>query len=451
MKHGLVFRASGRLLAIGVGVFIAVALFAGAQAQAATTTTTTTETATTARSLAIEPEAGYQDAILQMGLRSITNRAGDPYFAGADVATRGQMAVYLARALHLPDGQSLSFGDVGAAHWGYAQIGAVYDAGLMQGTSPTTFSPDSPVSRQEAMALVLAALRYSAQDQQSPVFESLTPYEAEGWLAGFQDRNLIDPQYSGSVAMAYSLGLFDAPAEGWLLPKLGLTHAELVGMLERAFAEPPTAKTSVPVAVDTVNAADAYPKLSKGSTGTLVLLLQQRLNALNYPCGEPDGKYSNHTRDAVYAFEKYERLKRTGYVDQGVWDALFAASAPVPVYQGDSGRRVEVDLTRQIMMLIEDNKVVMTIHVSTGKFGTPTGDWHVRTLSHGWRATSLGPIYSPSYFMAHNAIHGYPSVPTYPASHNCVRTPIWIQDEIVSQLEMGELVHVFYNKAAPTS
>ena len=141
------------------------------------------------------------------------------------------------------------------------------------------------------------------------------------------------------------------------------------------------------------------------------MLLQKRLNALNYPCGVPDGKYSNHTRDAVYAFEKYERLKRTGYVDQVVWDALFAASAPVPVYQGDYGRRVEVDLTRQIMMLIRDNKVVMTIHVSTGRFGTPTGHWRTRTLSHGWRPTSLGPIYSPSYFMPKNAIHGYPSVP----------------------------------------
>jgi hypothetical protein len=49
--------------------------------------------------------------------------------------------------------------------------------------------------------------------------------------------------------------------------------------------------------------------------------------------------------------------------------------------------------------------------------------------------------------MARNAIHGYPSVPTYPASHGCVRTPIWVQDEIVNELEMDELVHVFYNKA----
>jgi hypothetical protein len=451
MKHGLVFRASGRLLALGIGVFIAVALFAGAQAQAATTTTTTPTTATAVPSLAIEPEAGYQDAVLQLASSGIINGAEDPSFAGSAVVTRSQMAVYLARALQLANGQALSFDDVGAAYWGYSEIGALYDAGVMQGTSPTKFSPDAAVSRQEAMALILTALRYSADHQEEAVAESLTPYEVDAWLAGFQDRGLIDPQYSGSVAMAFSLGLFDAPAEGWLLPKLALTHQELVGMIERAFVEPLTAKTSVPVAVDTATAAAAYPKLSKGSTGALVLLLQQRLNALSYACGEPDGKYSNRTRDAVYAFEKYARLKRTGYVDQGVWDALFAASAPVPVYQGGSGKRVEVDLTRQILMLIEDNKVVMTIHVSTGKHGTPVNNWHIRTLSHGWRMCTLGLIYSPCYFSPHDAIHGYPSVPTYPASHGCIRTPIWIQDKIVDQLVMGEVVHVFYNKAATSS
>ena len=102
-----------------------------------------------------------------------------------------------------------------AAHWGYAQIGAVCDAGLMQGTSPTTFSPDSPVSRQEAMALVLAALRYSAQDTTAGGRATPSPSQVDGWLAGFQDRNLIDPQYGGSVAIAYSLGLSTCrPAAG---------------------------------------------------------------------------------------------------------------------------------------------------------------------------------------------------------------------------------------------
>jgi hypothetical protein len=49
--------------------------------------------------------------------------------------------------------------------------------------------------------------------------------------------------------------------------------------------------------------------------------------------------------------------------------------------------------------------------------------------------------------MAKNAIHGYPSVPTYPASHGCVRTPIWVQNSLIDQIELGIPVDVFYNKA----
>ncbi len=146
------------------------------------------------------------------------------------------------------------------------------------------------------------------------------------------------------------------------------------------------------------------------------------------------------------AFQKYERLKRTGVVVDQVWQRLLVARAPEPVHM-KSGRRVEVDLTRQVLMMIVDNKVIMTIHVSTGKYGTPTGEWRIRTRTKGWRPTSLGPVWSPCYFMARNAIHGYASVPTYPASHNCVRTPIWVQNSLVDQIELGIVVDVFYNKA----
>jgi peptidoglycan hydrolase-like protein with peptidoglycan-binding domain len=447
MRLDTVWRATRRAFAFGAGLCVAAGVFAGAQALAETGPATTTAAAADSQlSLAIEPESGYHDAVMQLAMRAISNRGGDPYFAASDIVTREQLAVYIARALWLPDVPALAFGDVGAADWGYKDIGAVADAGIMPGTSATTFSPDAPVSRQEAMAVTIAALKHMAAEKGTDLGVSLEGSQASDWLAGFQDRNIIGPQYFAAVAVAYRLGLFDHPAEGWLFPKLGITHQELVGMLDRALVEPLVSKAAV-AAVAVVPAVDTYPRLSKGSKGSLVLLLQQRLNAMTYYSGTPDGKYSSQTRDAVYAFQKYQRLKRTGVVDATDWDAFWAASAPAPVYTGAGGRRVEVDLTRQVMMLIRDNKVVMTIHVSTGRYGTPTGNWHIRTRSHGWRPTSLGPIYSPAYFMAKNAIHGYPSVPLHPASHGCIRTPIWIEDEIVDELEMDELVHVFYNKA----
>jgi N-acetylmuramoyl-L-alanine amidase len=448
MKHGFVGRVTLRALSFGAGVLLAAAFSGGAAWAQAGASTTTIQSPVAPAELSIVAGIDYQQAVLDLGSKSITRGAEDPTLAGSSVVTREQMAVYLARSLHLPDSPALDFDDVGAAYWGYGEIGAVSGAGLMQGTAAHLFSPYAAVSREEAAALIVAALRYSAQKQGSALSEDLTSSQAGVWLAGFQDRNFIDPQFSDSVAVAYRIGLFDMPEEGWLVPRLAVTQQELLGMLDRAFVGPVATSASFPTAVAAV---DSYPNLASGSTGTLVLLLQQRLTALNYPCGTPDGKYSSHTRDAVYAFEKYERLKRTGKVDQTVWDALFTATAPVPVHLRGAGKRVEVDLTRQIMMLIEDDTVIKTVHVSTGRYGTPTGDWHIRTLSHGWRMCSLGPIYSPCYFQPKNAIHGYSPVPTYPASHGCVRTPIWIQDSLVDEFEMDELVQVFYNKLQTAS
>jgi lipoprotein-anchoring transpeptidase ErfK/SrfK len=46
-------------------------------------------------------------------------------------------------------------------------------------------------------------------------------------------------------------------------------------------------------------------------------------------------------------------------------------------------------------------------------------------------------------FHTHYAIHGFPSVPTYPASHGCVRVPIWIADWLYQQSPVGERVYVY--------
>ncbi len=428
-------KCASRFVSVAFGVILAAGLAGGANVAAAP--------ASKPASIALAPQGSYQQAFEALALREITRGVGDPSFAATDVVTRAQMAVYLARALQLPDCKYGDFLDVDPGDWGFGAIGAVHRARIMDGTSMLTFSPSRPVSRQEASAFVVAALRYSVAKLGAEVGDSLTPYRVNDWLAGFKDRGLIGTAYAADVAIVYRLGLLDLPSEGWLFPSLRLTHEELASMLERAFLRRVQTATSYPAAVDPV---PVYPKLARGSSGSLVLMLETKLKALNYPCGPVDGKYDYRTRDAVYAFQKYERLKRTGVVTGDVWQRLLAARAPKPLLI-KAGRRIEVDLTRQVLMMVVDNKVIMTIHVSTGKTGTPTGHWRVRTRVHGWRPTSLGPIYSPSYFMPTIAVHGYPSVPLYPASHGCVRTPIWVQDSLIDEIEMGMPVDVFYNKA----
>ena len=41
------------------------------------------------------------------------------------------------------------------------------------------------------------------------------------------------------------------------------------------------------------------------------------------------------------------------------------------------------------------------------------------------------------------AIHGYPNVPTYPASHGCVRTETWDQDALFPLISVGTYVYIY--------
>jgi lipoprotein-anchoring transpeptidase ErfK/SrfK len=56
-------------------------------------------------------------------------------------------------------------------------------------------------------------------------------------------------------------------------------------------------------------------------------------------------------------------------------------------------------------------------------------------------------LYYPNYFSGGLAIHGNPSVPYQPASHGCIRIPMFASPEISKQLPVGTIV-LIYDKQA---
>ncbi len=81
------------------------------------------------------------------------------------------------------------------------------------------------------------------------------------------------------------------------------------------------------------------------------------------------------------------------------------------------------------------------LHTSTGTFeeygtqgriaDTPRGSWEVTWSHDGWRTSDLGRLYRPRYFHPDGiAVHGYGSVPAYPASHGCARVSLPAMDMI---------------------
>jgi peptidoglycan hydrolase-like protein with peptidoglycan-binding domain len=426
------------------GVILAVALLlvspTAAWAQSATSTASAAEGRTFTD---LNGSEWFSQAVYALAAEGIVQGRQDGSFAPYDPVTRAQMAVFLARALRLPESPGSPFFDVNNGEWFAGAVGVLYQKRLLNGTSPIMFSPDRPISRQQAATLVMRCLGFYLDSNPDPSLEFDLPNGETGpWLASMRDRAFIASAHAASVANAYRLGVIQSSTDGWFYPELSLTRAQMAVILYRAFLEPIQARTAYP---EEVPAESAYPTQSRGSEGTLVSFLEARLAALGYICGPVDGVYDNRTRDAVLAFQKVERLKRDGTVGGQVWQHLFAAQTPTP-RRSYPGTRAEVDLTRQVLFMITDNHVWKIVHVSSGRLGTRTGHFTVGTKWEGWveAVTVQGRMYYPSYIVSRTAIHGYPSVPTYPASHGCVRVPVWTAVDLYHELPKGTIVDVYY-------
>jgi N-acetylmuramoyl-L-alanine amidase len=179
------------------------------------------------------------------------------------------------------------------------------------------------------------------------------------------------------------------------------------------------------------------PPLSYGARGFAVNGLERRLASLGYALRRIDRLYASDTRDAVLALQKVTGLPRTGRVDPRTWRAIGSARRPAPRSRGS---HIEVYKARQVAFEVRNGRVVGITHVSTGVTGnTPLGTWRVYRKVTGWDWV----LWYPLYFLRGFALHGYPSVPAYPASHGCVRLPMWFAPGFHARWPYGATVRIF--------
>ena len=189
-------------------------------------------------------------------------------------------------------------------------------------------------------------------------------------------------------------------------------------------------------------AASSSSVLRIGSRGRAVLAAQKRLAALGYWLGRPDGVYGPATAHAVTALQKVAGLSRDGVLGPRTAKALAAGTKPKA--RSKRGDGIEVDLARQVLLVVRHGHVRLIFDASTGSGEyytsggrrkhavTPKGTFKVFRAVEGWDPGPLGRLYRPRYFNGGIAVHGYPSVPPRPASHGCVRVTIGAMDYLVS-------------------
>jgi len=188
----------------------------------------------------------------------------------------------------------------------------------------------------------------------------------------------------------------------------------------------------------------AQPTLRNGSRGAQVTRLQKRLAALRYDVGAVDGVFGGDTLHAVYAFQKVQRIGVDGVVGPATWAKLAAPRVPAPRHKL-SAAAVEVNLTTRVVYLTKNGKVTRIVDASPGKRATPTvtGSYRFSRRINGWRDAPLGLLWRPYYFKGGYALHGSTSVPTYAASHGCVRVTIAAMNRLWSKLTIGERIYVY--------
>jgi hypothetical protein len=157
---------------------------------------------------------------------------------------------------------------------------------------------------------------------------------------------------------------------------------------------------------------------------------------------------------ALITFQKWEGLKVTGSLTRNDYEAIMNASAPQP--RDDGYRHVEVDLDRQVLLLVDGEgaiKKILPVSTGSGKrykekrmrglAYTPRGRFRIYNKLSGWKKSPLGLLYYPNYFSDGLAIHGNPEVPHTPQSHGCVRIPMSSATEIYKRLPIGTIVLIY--------
>ncbi len=179
--------------------------------------------------------------ITGLGIMSAGN-----YFGPSIKMTRGEFARALARTLELTEEETQTtqkaaprfqlpwgtpsggedsqeeslFDDVSEDSTYYKDIKAVYENGLLSGTGNGCFSPDTPLTKAQAVVACIRALGFQNQGMS---------YATQP----FRDDGSIPSWAKEAYYTAYSIGLVSPDAFGYANPNQVLTRAEAASMMHR--------------------------------------------------------------------------------------------------------------------------------------------------------------------------------------------------------------------------
>lgn len=167
-------------------------------------------------------------AVNSMARKFIVDGKTSTTFAPNQPITRGEFAAYIAKGLGLAGDRiaAAKFKDVNVNTVMGAYIGAAAGNDIIAGTTPTTFSPNSYITRQDMAIIMLRAAKEAGMTISMP-------NSADSYLAPYKDKNKISAYAKNAMAQAVYAGFINGQSPTSLNPTGNATRAEATVMIMR--------------------------------------------------------------------------------------------------------------------------------------------------------------------------------------------------------------------------
>lgn len=163
--------------------------------------------------------------VLALASRFIVRGPSLTTFAPGTDITRSDFAEYIARGLGL-NGASASaskFKDVGASFKTASYIGAVSDAGIVQGGTDGKFRPNASITREEMATMLVRAMKFAGVQKTA----------SSSALNGFKDKSKVSSWAKDGVATSVEVGFIKGSTASTISPQSNATRAEAAIMIKR--------------------------------------------------------------------------------------------------------------------------------------------------------------------------------------------------------------------------
>ena len=185
----------------------------------------------------------------------------------------------------------------------------------------------------------------------------------------------------------------------------------------------------------------SFPALHSGRCGDVVVGFKKAMRKMGYIANS--GRcFGDKTGRGVLAYRKVNDMSRSTRAGAGLVKRVFSGKGAYKVRHPGAGEHVEAPLSKQVLVFAKGDKPFAIYPISSGKSSTPTVTGHFEFIRQEPGYNSHGMYYS-FYFYGGYAVHGYESVPDYPASHGCLRTFIADQPEIYERIFFGEDIFIW--------